>query len=302
VNSGPWLVGALLAVSVAGVARTQPRLAAVAHEVKERDEVYALPPPGELRAMALGYDAAAVDLLWAKLLVEYGIHWFEKREMHPDPYLDTILAIEPTYGPAYRFADTLLCYRPMHGTADDARKARAILERGTHERPGDYEVWLEYGQFSLYLGPSLLTDDAEKDVWRREGARALTHVAELGGDPSVSLAAANLLSRYGEREATIHALERNYAVSGDDPDRQAQILRKLAGLRASDEEEKSQRAMQHTLQTVNGMWKHEWPFLTFGAFLLIGPAPPVARCTGLAAADEPDCARDWGPFLSDDGP
>jgi hypothetical protein len=299
VTSGPWLVGALLAVSIAGVARTQPRLAAVAHEVKEREDVYAFPPPSELRASVLGYDAAAVDLLWAKLLVEYGIHWYEQREMHPDPYIDTILAIEPTYGPAYRFADTLLCYRPLHGTAADARKARALLERGTHERPGDYEVWLEYGQFSLYLGPSFLTGEAEKDAWRREGARALTHVTELGGDPAISLAAASLLSRFGEREATIHALERNYAVSADDPDRQAQILRKLAGLRASDEEEKSERAMQRTLQTVNGMWRRDWPFLGFDAFLLLGPAPPVARCAGPASADERECARDWGPFLSD---
>jgi hypothetical protein len=299
VNSGPWLVGALLAVSVAGVARTQPRLAAVAHEVKEREDVYALPPPGELRASVLGYDAAAVDLLWAKLLVEYGVHWYEKREMHPDPYIDAILAIEPTYGPVYRFADTLLCYRPMRGTIADARKAYAILERGTRERPGDYEVWVEYGQFALYLGPSFLTDEAEKNEWRHEGARALTHVMELGGDPAISLAAASLLSRYGERDATIRALERNYAVSADDPERQAQILHKLAGLRASAEEEASQRAMQHALKTVNGMWRDEWPFLGFDSFLLLAPAPPVARCAGPASAGDRECARDWGPFLSD---
>ena len=40
-------------------------------------------PPSQLRAMTLGYHAAATDLLWAKLLVEYGVHHHEKRKF-PD--------------------------------------------------------------------------------------------------------------------------------------------------------------------------------------------------------------------------
>jgi hypothetical protein len=291
-GSGPWLVAALLAVSAAGVARTQPRLAQIAHDVKERDEVNALPPPAQLRAMALGYDAATVDLLWAKLLVEYGVHWFEKREMHPDVYLDAILAIEPTYGPAYRFADTLLCYRPLHGTEADARKARAILEQGTRERPGDYEVWLEYGQFSLYLGPNYLKDEAEKARWRLEGARALTRVSELGGDASVSLAGANILGRSGERDAAVKALRRSYALT-DDPDRQALILRKLAGLQASEGSEAEQRAVER----LGAEWRGQWPFLTHDEFLLLGPAAPAAECAGPASASSSDCAHGWDERL-----
>ena len=56
------LVAALLVVPALGVAYLQPRLAHTVHEVKQRDDVYVLPPPAELRAMTLGYHAAAVDL------------------------------------------------------------------------------------------------------------------------------------------------------------------------------------------------------------------------------------------------
>ena len=80
----------------------------------------------------------------------------------PDPYIATILYLEPTYGPVYRFADTLLFYHPIHATEEDARKARAILERGTKERAWDYEIWLEYGQFCAFLAPMALTSATEK--------------------------------------------------------------------------------------------------------------------------------------------
>ncbi len=181
-NRGAGLVAALLVVSALGVARLQPRLAHAAHDVKERDEVYALPPPAQLKAFVLGYDAATVDLLWAKLLVEFGIHWHEKRTFHPDPYIDAILYLEPTYDRIYRFADTLLCYHPLHATEADARKARGVLERGTLERPWDFEVWQEYGQFSAFLGPGFLPDtaEAEKDRWRHDGALAMMKAVDLG--------------------------------------------------------------------------------------------------------------------------
>jgi hypothetical protein len=284
------LVVALLAVSALGVARTQPRLARVAREVKEKDDVYALPPPAQLRALTFGYDAAAVDLLWAKLLVAYGTHWHEKRDFHPDPYLDTILMLDPTYLPVYRFADTLLCYRPMHGTEADARKARAILELGTRERPADFLVWQEFGQFSAFLGPGFLPNDEndEKARWREEGARALSKAAALGADDSLGLVAAGMFERSGERDAQIKALRRSYSLT-DDPDQQAIIVSKLARLEASATNE----AAEHAKHIIESRWRRDAAFLTRGEFLLLDPSPDPARCAGPAAADDEACTRDW---------
>ncbi len=288
------LVVALLAVCSLGVARTQPRLARIAHDVKEQDDVYALPPPSQLHALTFGYDAAAIDLLWSKLLVEYGTHWHEKRDFHPDPYLDAILELDPTYAPVYRFADTLLCYRPMRGTEADARKAREVLQRGTRERPGDYLMWQELGQFSVFLAPSFLPDgaDAEKMQWRREGAVAISRAADLGGDDSLSLIAAGLFARSGERDAQIRALKRSYDVT-DDPEQQTIIQHRLSILEGSAANE----AATNAKRVIESRWKNEAPFLTRGEFLMLDPAPDAARCAGPAAIDDAACTRDWDQVI-----
>jgi hypothetical protein len=295
VKPGAGLVGALLVVSALGVARTQPRLARSAHDAKEKNEVYAFPPPAQIKAAVLGYDAAAVDLLWAKLLVEFGIHWHEKREFHADPFIDAILYLEPTYDRVYRFADTLLCYHPLHANEADARKTRAILERGTRERPWDYEVWQEYGQFSAFLGPGFLTngDAAERDRWRRDGALAMAKAADLGARGFGALIAATMLDRYGEHKAAIESLERQYAAN-DDPDERAEIAAKIGRLEASEQFAAEEKAMA----TIESIARAEWRFLTKDQLLLLGPFPDAALCAGPASADVPECARDWDSVIS----
>ena len=61
-----------------GIALVQPGLAENVHKLRHRDDVFLLPPPSQLRVMTLGYRAAATDLIWAKLILEYGLHWQEK--------------------------------------------------------------------------------------------------------------------------------------------------------------------------------------------------------------------------------
>jgi hypothetical protein len=295
VRAAAGLVGALIAVSALGVARTQPRLARTAHDAKERDEVYAFPPPAQLKAFVVGYDSATVDLLWAKVLVEFGIHWHEKRTFHPDPYIDAILYLEPTYDRIYRFADTLLCYHPLHANEADARKTRAILEQGTRERPWDYQVWQEYGQFSAFLGPGFLTnaDAAERDGWRRDGALALSRSTDLGAPGAGALIAATMLDRYGEHMAAIESLERQYAAH-DDPEERAEIAAKIGRLQATQHFAAEEKAMA----TIEAIARTHWRFLTKTQLLLVGPFPDAASCAGPASADRPECARDWETLLS----
>ena len=69
--------------SILGIALVQPRMASDFHAVHQRDDVFLLPPANQLRTMTLGYKAAATDILWAKLILEYGVHWQEKRKF-PD--------------------------------------------------------------------------------------------------------------------------------------------------------------------------------------------------------------------------
>jgi hypothetical protein len=290
---GPAPAALLLFVAAAvGVARLQPQLAQTAHDTKEVGDVYALPPPAQLHAATLGWDAAFVDLLWSKLLVEYGMHWSEHREFLEVPeYADAILELEPGYAPIYRYIDTMLAYRPLQGTEDDVRKARAYLERGTRERPEDRDVWMQYGQFIAFIAPSFLRDPAEVERWRQDGAEAMGHAVELGAEVELALAAADMLSRNGATQAAIRYLERAYLFT-EHPSMASvheAFGRRLAALQATGMREAADAAAR----AIDARWKAELPFLSRDRYLLLGPAIDVARCAGLAGAGDPACARDW---------
>lgn len=290
-------VGILLA-ALGCIVATQPRLAAIAHSAKEKEDVYALPPPAPLHVAVLGWDAAAVDLIWATLLVEYGTHWSEHRDFTDVPrYIDAILELEPTYWPVYRYADTMLAYRPMQGTEDDVRRARAYLERGTKERPTDSRVWLEYGQFLAYIGPSFLHDSRQRDAWRRDGALALGRAADLGGGAETSLSAATILARSGDRDQAIGYLRRAYVFTQHPAmaDVHEAIRRRLVALEASAWNDAADAAKS----AVDARWKREMPFVGRGYYLLLGPGMNPYRCEGLDVVDDPECSRDWSAIVGE---
>jgi hypothetical protein len=287
-----WVGALVFVLGVVGVARTQPKLAAAWRLVHEDDEVYTLPPPAQLHAATLGWDAAAVDLLWANLLVDYGIHWSEHREMKSVPlYIDTILELDPAYEPAYRFADTMLVYRPLQGTADDARRARAYLERGAVMRPDPARAYLQLGQFLAFIGPSFLTDTDEVEGWRRDGATALGRAVEFGADPDMALAASSLLDRAGSPREALRYLQHAYAFTEHPSmaELHEAIGRKLAALQARVLVD----AQDATAAAIDRRWKSELPFVSRDVFLLVGPSVSAIQCAGLAGADDPACVRDW---------
>lgn len=284
---GALVTFVLAALAVAGIASVQPSLARNAHKVRQRDDVFLLPPPAELRAMTLGYRAAATDLLWAKLLVEVGVHWQEKRPF-PDVtrYVDGIIALEPDFPTIYDYVDTIIMYPPPPGgTAEDARTTRRYLERGVAERPYDANVWLHYGQFIAFLAPSFLTDKEEIERWRVDGATAITRAVELGTDVQRSLAAATILSKSGERKASIEHLQRAYAMT-DDAAMREQFALKLRALQAD-------AAAEDAVTLVDREWHASYPFLPRGMTLLLGPRRAPGACAGPASYTRRGCARDW---------
>jgi hypothetical protein len=294
---GPLVALALLVGAGTTVAAIQPRLAVSAHNAKEHDEVYVLPPPAQLRVSTLGWDAAAVDLLWTTLLVEYGTHWSSHREFRDvSHYADAILVLEPTYRPLYRYIDTLLAYRPLQGTEDDVRAARGYLERGVRERADDAALWVEYGQFMAFIAPSFLHDDAERAAWRQAGAQALGHAVQFGADTEDALVAATLLDGSGVRAQAIRFLERAYTLAPEGSDAHAAIGARLAGLQASAQRDATDAAQA----AFEELRKRQMPYLTRAAYRLLGPRIDSARCAGPSHADDRACARDWSAAIAPD--
>ncbi len=273
-------------IGITGIGFVQPWLARSAYKLKQRDDVFLLPPPEQLRVLTLGHRAAVTDLLWAKLILEWGLHAQEKRAF-PDAvrYIDGILALEPDFPTVYKFIDTLLVYNTIGGNADDARLARKYLERGTRERPYDPAMWLNYGQFIAFLAPSFLTDPVEIEKWRLDGAFAIAHAVELGSNAQYSLAASAILSKAGERKATIEHLHRTYAMT-EDPEMREQVLLKLRSMQADADSEAS-------ITVVEREWRARYWFLGREAALLIGPHRSAASCAGPTTYDRRGCAGDW---------
>lgn len=283
---GEWLVGVLVLVCAVGIALIQRPLADKHKAYSRRDDILVLPPPDQLRAMTLGYRAAGADLLWAKLIVEHGLHHEEKRAFPDMPtYIDGILDLDPAHPIIYDFVDTLLLYSPVKGTADDARLARRYFERGIRERPYDSLVWLRYGQFMAFLAPSFLEDQAEIDQWKRDGAFAITHAVELGADADRALAATSILSKSGEQKAAIAHLQRMYALT-DDPETRYQIKMKLARVEATVEAEGA-------VAVVEDQWRNHFPIFSRGGTLLLGPHRDPRLCAGPDASSKKACSENW---------
>ena len=291
------VIAAAIAAGALGVGWLQPRLAGAVHRVTAREDVYALPPPAELRALTLGYHAAATDMLWAKLLVENGIHHSEHRAFPDlDRYIDGLIALEPDYAPLYRYVDSLLVYRPPRGNADDARAARRYFERGLEARPNDAQIRFQYGQFLAFLAPSFLDDPAETQKWRRDGADAIMKAVELGADVHGAANAAAILSRAGERDAAIAHLRRAYALT-DDPALRDDISARLTALEARAQSE----AIERDTRYVESQWRKDYPFISRGEFLILGPKADPLRCAAGHGGDA-ECGRDWGARMPSRAP
>ena len=256
-------------------------------------DVYALPPPGQLITASLGYRAALADILFAHVLVAYGIHVGEKRRLEfVGDYLDAINALDPTFREPYRFADTFLVLTPERPQMEHWLKAREIYRRGLKNRPFDAELWNSAGQYLAYLAPPHLPTPELKREFRLEGAKVLSRACELPSSnenvPYQCITAAGLFSAAGEREAAIDAARRTLQVT-DDPEieeRELAYLRKKLDEREADRYERRRALFRNA-------WTSDLPFVSKNRLLVIGPRVDPGACAGLEHAEEPECAPTW---------
>lgn len=263
-------------------------------KVKETADLYVLPPPSSVVKLSLGYRAALADYLWADTLVQQGLRVAERRRYdHLLLYIETINELDPSLRDPYLLVDALVTFQFGETPHWELVKTRQILERGAREHPLDGEIWLNLGQFVTFIGPGgYLTDPAEIEAWRAEGARYLARAAELSGDQSniawQALAGATILNRKGERDASIRFLKRTLAVTEDDELRN-DLLRRLEAL-LGEEQIDTQRQREEEFRRV---WGDSFRFVSRTALLVLGPQPDVGRCAGEAGAKLRTCARTW---------
>ncbi len=277
--------------SVAAIAALRPALASRTERVKETSDVYPLPEQGQLLVASLGYRAALADGIWAYVLVSQGTHGASRRKFeHAARYFDAITTLDPTFAAPYLFVDTILTFGNQQPTADDARAARRIFERGLAARPNDARLLLQVGGFMAFFAHTYLPE-AEADEWERAGAKYLIRAAELGGSADGvrdAVAGVNILNRAGERAASIAALERALLIT-EDEQRRAFIFARLRALKGEAEVDRAQLS----LRKFEAAWRSSLPFVTRAMILAMGLSPSPWICSGPVPEGGPRCARSW---------
>lgn len=261
------------------------------HRAAGRDAApFALPSPEQAVVLSLGWRSALADLLFARALVQAGIHVQERRRFeHVGRILDVINGLDPGFRTPYRFADTLLTMQARAPRQEDYRKAREVLLRGLEAFPYDQELHNTAGQYLAYVAPPRLKDAEEAAAWRMEGAKVLARACELVGSnenvPYHCITAARLLSNAGQLEAVESFVERMLAVSDDPQVRELAVawLEKVGGEAARERRERRAREFDEA-------WT-ELTFVSRDRWLLLGPPLDVDRCAG--AALSPRCPTSW---------
>lgn len=281
----------LAAALVIGAAR--PRLSTLFHQQRASGDVYALPSADQTVALSLGWRSALADLLFSHVLVSYGIHIQEKRRFEfAGDYLEAVIELDPRFRAPYRYADTILTLGSVKPQEGDWHRARRILERGMREYPYDAALWNQAGQFMAYLAPGSLPDEPTKQEWRIEGARRMARACELMGSdehlPFHCVTAATILSKAGERDATIQFLERVLTVVDNEEVRGLALsyLQKTAGDSARDQ-------VQWRAERFLDVWRTDLAYVPKEALLVAGPPLDVARCAGIGLARGAGCAGTW---------
>jgi tetratricopeptide (TPR) repeat protein len=284
----------LMGVASILVSSTRRHAWAAEKQVRNRRDVYFLPPPEQVVRMSLGYKAALADVLWAYVLVSQGLHTYERRRFDNMLQLyDAINLLDPKWRTPYLLADALITFQTSKTPLREIIIAREILERGTRERPTDGEIWLNLGQFVSFVAPASYIEDDDPEMaarWRREGVAYLARAAELG-EGWQSLGGASILKRAGKREAAIRFLKRAYAVTDDD-ELKDQIMMQLRGLMQEGELERYRRRLERFRKTISS----DLPFIGYDTAIVLGPPPHPDACAGLDSNERETnakCATDW---------
>lgn len=292
----------LLVLSAASIQYFRAALWAPFQKLKSTSDVYTLPAPAQTVVLSLGYRSALADLIYAHVLVSYGLHFQDKRLFSSvGQYLETINELDPKFVTPYLFADTLLVLQPKAPPVEHYQMARKILLRGTREFPFHDLLWMSAGQYLAYLAPPHLKSETEKRAWQLEGARLLAHACELQGAdeniPPQCIVAAGILNRSGQHEANVRFLQRFLAVN-DDPEMRAQAEGYLReALKAQGRE-----LVELHARRFHEAWREDLGFASQDMALVVGPGFDALECVGRPWPDREkgsaSCVTAWRDLKS----
>lgn len=254
--------------SLAFVVRELRLKAFASHLQSQRyEDVYYLPPARWLPVISLGFRDALADLIWCRSMVYFGEELGNRGEVKfVFDYTDAVIALDPDFRQAYRWAAVAAVSRPVEFTLAEGLRGAQYLKRAIERWPNDGELHWDYGSLVRFTLAPLLSAGEEKDRLLGLAAPHLATAASLGaGPPWLALRSSALLERLGQTEAAIRHLEEVYGTVQDDRTKR-EIEARLAALRS--------QAFVEALRTANAQFEQSrsatFPYLSPGLFFLVG--------------------------------
>ncbi len=220
-------------------------LARQAEAPAELDVLY-VPPPGQLRPMALGYREALADLIWVRALIYSGSKLGSAQLDAVARYTDAITGLSPRFRRAYLWGGITAVYGGQSNvTREMVDLAIATYRAGLREFPESHELLYPFGMLMLTQVPSTPGYSADETAAaKEEGAELIRRAAAFGADPLVRQYAATLVSEHGDDALAIQFLESQLAQAEDEDHRRMlrAKLSRLVGPEATRRIEDLQRA------------------------------------------------------------
>ncbi|MCH2108360.1 MAG: hypothetical protein MK135_03455 [Polyangiaceae bacterium] len=220
-----------IVLGAAVVAKVQPPLLDYYIKVDRHEDTIKLPKPDQLAVYSLGYRAALADFIFAQGLVKAGLHFNQRTIFREAPgYLRAVVALDPRYRDAYRYADALLTLSTVIMPPENYRIAREIMTDGLKEFPDDAELWMQTGRFLAFSSVKYMTEDEDQDEWRRAGGEMMARGCALwhgeGSLPRDCWVGTNFMEKYGATQAAISTLKKLMVIL-DDPKAKAEAALRL---------------------------------------------------------------------------
>jgi len=194
----------LVVLGALGAHTLQVRLDPARHQRVDELELMVMPAGEAVRAVSLGYETLAADLLWVRAVLVYGGLDGEEAAQARVAWLGrmirAVVEVDPIWRTPYFYGATLL---RTSGGLDDSDE---ILHLAMEALPDD-----PYFPFALGMNHYIARDDA------LEAARWLKRAAELPGAPAwYGMAARGLVTKKSGLETSIRYLEEEIASAGDE--------------------------------------------------------------------------------------
>lgn len=262
------MLAPLIAVAALGGARAA-RVWAKSEAVERFEDPPFAPSTGAAPFVTLGYRELAADLLFIRMVGYYGSTDNEATGIAD--LAAAIAVLDPTLRRTYDFGAVAMTSAKRGVTNEVRLRAIDLLAAGALVFPDNWRMPKLAGE--IYLSDLVTDDPVQKRKWKEAGIQLLETATRKPNAPAeMSMIAATLRSKLGQRQRAIDSLREMLLITNDQAARQ-RLIEQLAKISEADADQIAAEMLEARAQ-FDKAWATERPAVTPGIYIQIGPRPP----------------------------